>query len=891
MTQFLINHAIQNVWCAPDQDQQEIIVPARVGPSGGTTSRVSVNWENVPLPEQDNLQQYWRVFVLGPLPSHIYNLPTEENFWMTLEQVCREQSIFIHLYTQSGITHPLSNGYLRQIHDGTYIIALRYDAGIPIDFEVDDLYVRLYSNAYFKSQRWKNSGYATLDTIVVKGGVIGKDLTPTQVQGLYTSIPQRDVGHTFFYKNGRLVNALNANSLVNGDVVEIIHDRSIKRVEHFYLNDVDAFESILDQKDKYILYPHEVGSTIDYHDDVDFYITRFNDGGSVWNGILYHKNQEDAVRMLTHNSYSVVSQYISGYQDDNPWLKPNSTETGWTGSQPARISIYVRHAGYRRELVNEHNRINELYLLPLNKIRECLSGINSLVPEWRAENLEQSGYAWLMDAPRNAITSDAVADAYGYNATTQVCYPAVMPLIGNGDNRYVNRPGDFLGTSVFSYNAGGLLTGVKAHSGGETISPAAPVNQARSVELLAQTLFESKGRTFYGTPVVTVNDQLEKLGFRCYVCGYDGGFPTEQWRDVTDETAYYEISDNGRSIIWDTTLLTTTNEYPAVRVGEHIWYQREIPFVSAYPGTVEFSLSTENNWSYPSISNPAVPMYRPDTVPYGQIEVYMGTSPSALSTLHEDIDYYVVWPRVVITKVPPALPGNGLIISVRCTTFCRNDMSRYKSRDQGWVNNGLVSSNGRYDVRNDRNFKVVVGGKFRLPSQVKFSEDDTTGALQTNGEPYSVIDIIQPTERLLGRDTEAYRDISVEVDERVADYVSQINPGIPETHPNPLPGLYRLYEPLVSRLIHRLKEGWLNDGELETNYTINDIDEWIEPYKYLLDFSPVLNGIDRNYVSITPHQYDETMSLTLPQYRFIDRVIDGYFGGEIDLTGYVTVED
>lgn len=891
MSQYLINHAIQNVWCAPDQDQQEIIQPARVGPAGGQTSRVTINWETVPLPEQNNLQQYWRVFVLGPLPAHIYNLPTQENAWIPLEKVCQDQSLFIHLYTDDGITYPLSLGYLRQIHDGTYVLALRYTQSIPIDFENEDLFVRLYSNAYFRSQRWRGSENAALETIIVRGGVVGQDFTPSQVQGLYTSIPRRDVGHTFFFRNGYLVNSLQANTLTNGESIELIHDRSIKRVEHYSLDDVDAFESVLDEKDKLILYPRFIGETIDYHDDVDFYITRTRNTGLNWKGVLYHKNTPDSVRMLTHNAYAVVDQYIAGFQSANPWLLANHAEEGWDGSQVARVSVYVRHAGYHRELENEASRINELYKLPLSKIRECLSGMNALVPEWRAENLERNNYVRMMDAPRSAIDTDFAADAYGYNAVTQICYPALHTLQGTGDNRSVRRVGEFLQTSVFSYNAGGLLTGVRAHPGGETIVPAPPINQARSVELLADELYESKGRTFYGHTIVNADEPIESIGFRCYVCGYADGFPTEEWRDVTGDSNYYEISENGRSILWNNSLLNTINEYPATRLGGHVWFQREIPFVSAYPGVIEFSLSTDNVWRYPFTTNSEVLMYRPDTVPYGQLEVYMGEETAHKTTLIENVDYYVQWPRIVITKVPPALPGSGLKISVRCQGFCGNDLSRILPRDQGWVRGGLVSANGRYDIRNDRNFKVVVGGKVRLPSQVKFSETDQTGAAQVNGEPYAVVDIIQPVDRLLGRNTETFRDDAVNVDDRVEDYVSQIDPGTEPEDPSAIPTLYRLYEPLVSYLIHSLKDGWMGEGELETDYTINDIDAWIEPFKYFLDFSPILHEVDENYVTVTPHQYDTTMSLTLPQYRFIHRVIINYFDDRIDLTGFVTIED
>lgn len=890
MPQVLVNHAINNVWCAPDQDQQVIVQPARVGPPGGLLSRATVNWESVSLPEPENRGKFWRVFVLGNLPPHLYNLPTAENVWIPLVDVCKDQGILVHAYTLGGVTYPLSSGYMRMIHDGTYVLAFRSLRNIPIDFENDTLNVRLYSNAYFRSQRWSTNPNGSLQPITAMGGIIGVDFTKSQWLGMVNTLPQQTVGHTFKYKNGYLVSTLTSSSITDGDYVEIVHDRSIKRVETYSLDDLDSFASIRDAKNKYIVYPSYVGDTIDFYDDVDFFLSRMDNGGTQWRGVLYNQNEDDGVRMLTHNSYSIPHQYVDDYKGRHTWLDKFSTDTNWDNGQGISLTVYVRHSGYERKLVDEHHRINELYRMPLSNIKEAMSGMNSLVPEWRAENLEDSGYVKLMDADRNSITDDVVADAYGYNAASKVMYPAIVDVEGAGDNRIAYREGEFLWPSIFSYDADGLLVGVREHNNGEVITPPVPVNRSRKLELLEDRLLEDVGNTFYGHLIVTAAEELVKVGFRCYVCDIVSGFPSEEWRDVTGDSNYYEISADGKSVEWKDNIISATNEYPAVRLGKHTWYRGEIPFVSAYSGAIEFDMSTTNSWSYPSTGDAPIQTYRPDTIPYGQVEVYAGTDKTRMQTLVQGIDYYVEWPKIVVVKAFNATPGNDLFLAARASSFCRDDLSMYPPREVGWVRDGLVSADDRRDTRNDRNCKIIVGGKMKTIDQVKLSEEDS-GAPQINGQPFAVVDIIQPYEPVLSRNTETYRDISVEVDERVSDYVTTVDPGTPPAEVFPLPELYHLYDPFVSRLAHALKTGWLGNGELDQPYDINQIDTWVTPYKHLLDFDPILNGVSEVFATVTAHQYDQPMTLTLAQYRFIDRVVQNYLNGKILLSGQFIVEN
>ncbi len=895
MAGYLIDHAINNVWCSPEQDAQVVLRPARVGPASGTTGRVRINWQDVHVPEPNIKGRYWRLYSLGPLAEHIYNLPHLKQRWVRLDDVCRIQGIYIQLHTVDGLTLPLTFGYMTMLEDETFVLAIRYHRNSPLDKVnkiidgedkevLEDLFVRLYTNTYFSSDEWLSRSDQTLRPLESFSGVVGEGLTPQGFMEEINRIKERNIGVTLIYVNGVYVSRYVPSMGKAGDILSFVHDRSIKRVDTWTVSELHAFQSELDNKEKYVLHPTHYGDMIDYMDDVDFYLYREDKHGRR-KGVYYGRFQPDAVRQLTHNVYSLVIHYINTYIQDHPFLDPLGDQDEFDLDSELKIVAFTRHAGYKdRPVVHEVNRIRELYRLDLGRIKAALSGLASLVPEWRAEHLELSAYPKVMGSLVGDINESLISDAYGYNATTRVAYPDLHKTIGEGDNKYVPLPGDFNQATVTSYDQYGVMYGIRNHNGDERVVPEAPIARGHILELQAAPMYHNRGRTFYGHTTVVSPDYLSRIGYRVYVCDYYGDYPNEVWEDVTDDDTYYEVGSDDRTIRWNVSRLSHDGKYPATRLGEHVWVVKSIPWIGSFPGYLEFTLSTENEWCYPTINDSPITTYRPDSVPYGQLEVYMDGL-----YLIEGLDYYVDYPKVVVVKELPRLPIDGLTITVKQTSFVDPDKGRSTPRDIGWVRGGLVSGNGRWDTRNDRNFKVVVGGRVKTREDVKWSER-CDGEPQPDGQPYAIVDTIQPTERLVNLDTVKFRRLATDVDERVQNYFTMIDPGTQPEDDDPIPGLYRLYDPMMGSIIEDLANGWL-DGILTNDYSINDIDAWLSDRKWLLEFSPVLRGVDYNFVAVTPHHYPHTVAVTAKQFTFIKRVSDAYYNGRIQLTPYITVEN
>ena len=259
-------------------------------------------------------------------------------------------------------------------------------------------------------------------------------------------------------------------------------------------------------------------------------------------------------------------------------------------------------------------------------------------------------------------------------------------------------------------------------------------------------------------------------------------------------------------------------------------------------------------------------------------------------SLVETIDYWVEWPRIVVSKKPLRTPAQGLQVITRTRGWCQPDpMTRYVPREVGFTRGGLLSADGNYEIRNDRNNRIVVAGSLKRRDQVAFHEDDV-GPLAVDGRPYSVMDYINEVESYTDWDTLEFRNRSLVIDSEVQAYLDLYLPEPPIPSPQIQGEKWGLYSPFCSALIHAFNNtNFLNNGELDTVYDNVDISNWVADYVYLLPFDPCLNGTDTDFCAIAAHHYSTTMSLTQKQYAFMERVISQFLQNKVDLTPSVQI--
>ena len=855
MWDFFTNNAIRNVWCSPDRDLQSIIEPAKVTPLGGAWNSAFVLWDNITLPLQNTK---FHIYQIGQLNPRLMGLFPSVAKWEKISDACNAGNLIVDIYSITGIQMPRTQVWYQVTYDQNLLIAVQQQPRINIDFDKDTLFFRFYTNAFF--QELNNT--AVVNTINVQGMTVGNTADIINLQTQYNAsllLP----GSTMAFVNGFLVSKLDLISAQPGDVVEFVYDSSVYKVETFNLSNLPTFNSVLDSKIKYLLhYPNaDLDDGIDHHDDIDFYIVNPSTDGSRYSGVYFHRNNADAVRQVTHKDYSMVSSYVENYIVDRPeWSSPNNVQ----------IIMFVRHSGFQRPLVNENNRIKELYKMSDANIVEAMLGVSSNVSNWTAPILENSPYTRIMRSTISELNLQLVQDAYGYNAMAKLYADTPSPIINQGGLKIIAGPYGFTNTSVaYEYDVNGQLLqwGQNIH-GSEYIT----ANQATQlVEMITGTAGTLLDET-YDTTNLTLKPMYD---YRFYVCEIVSGTPNNKWIDVTGTSKY--IINNG-IVNWN---LEAGVEYGMIRSNAIILaYDLNLQVTD---GLLKFDLTSQQtragvtqNWIM--------------QIPMGDLDLFLNGK-----SLIEGLDYFVNFPHVVIVNKEYLVnvATKPQHITVRFTGFCKSDLTRDMSEDIGFIKYGLLSNNNRFDLRDDRIMRIVVGGALYNRSQLIFAETNSgvTVPNAMNGVPYLIRDIVPMMSGQLIGDTMTLRAQSQAIDKVVSDYMTLKMPEPTFTTPDVIENIYRVYSPFLCKIINDMIHGILNDPLMKLNYDDNDVVNLCAPYTYLLASDPTQPGLqpDRNFVVIQPHNLETAITINLYQYKFLTRVVALYMNHLVALSQFISI--
>lgn len=846
MSDFLVNHALQNVWCSPDQDKQFIFQPARLSPRRGVERQTIVEWQTLTLPDAVST---FHVYQIGQIDPRQLGMTLERGKWHNLASVCNNDILIADLYDRTGVQYPRFTTWVRYMNDRNVILAVKLHEKVG-DLEHRDLFVRFYSNAFYETARVDLSPHR----VWVEGLEAKTQDEILLLQRRLIDLRKQN-GVTLCFRNGFMVDDIPPNRAAPGDIIELVQDTTVKEVVDLPVNALSTFDSELDLKRKYLLHPPGKGEIIEYRDDVDMFL--IDKTGQGHNGVFLHKNQEDALRMVTHRDYSVPVAYLTGYVLNHPH---------WSDLEALTIRLYVRHSGYERPLVHEHHRIHELYKLEDAEIEAAMLGLHSTVSVWRAPALEKSQYPQIMRSLRHQITRGMVEDAYGYNAISKLLGDSPLRPVWEQSQKLVDLPAALREEStIYEYNANGHLLGHHVHPVG-----AQYVAQHIDCELV-EGIVGKGGTTLttnYGDAVVPID---ERYNHRFYVCDVVGLQPTYEWRDVTDSDLY-EIIDG--EVVWYIDMEAT---YPAVKNDREFLAYTYL--VAMDEGVIRFSITAIENRGGTLAQLPL-------TIPVGQLELWLNGRP-----LIENLDYIVKWPEVVICNKEYLVDGTQAV-TVRGTGFCRADMSREPVPEVGFVRHGQLSRNDRFNVREDKVMRYVVNGAIRHPDELSFAEETllpVVGGVR-NGAPYAIRDVVVPIRGLGTQNAYRLREMSQGVDREVEDYLTLHHPESEITDTLIIPELYQVFSPFISKIHKDLEDGWFYPDGIEGQYSEMDLREWLKDYEYLLAYDPAIQGVNPDFVAIHPHERYTVSELNIYQYTLLERAIKVYLDDKVDLTAFTTIK-
>ena len=850
MFDYLIGHAVANVWCTPEQDLQLILQPARLTPINGRQRYLKVAWEDVDLPTTTD---YYHVYQIGQLPPIIYGIVGSYSDWTDIATICNNETMVINLYTGNGRQIARFDSFFRVLNDGNVLVAIKDQSKIN-DLNTDSLFIRFYSNAYFASVRSDK----TRDIIYVEGKRIKVE---NDISLILQSVRnyRKMAGAVDVCVNGVIVNEPVITNTKVGDIVEFIYDSSVYKTYDLDVYGVNGstFVSTLDGRSKTLLMPEVTPDDwIDYADDIDVYLI-YPDGTNM-KGFYFNKNHERFFRNVTHKDYSIDNEQIESIRANNTSIVSQSVTP--------KVRLRIRHGGYQRPLINEHHRIKELYKLPYAKIRKAMIGTDSTVPEWKAAALEASDYCKLMAAKSDTIDIATVQNGYGYNAITKLVADSPIPVTTDLGLRLVQLPVESTtNATIFEYDSSGFLLGTYQHGSGDTWVPRNATTTM--VEAWPSPASHQLDITF-GADQVAIDETFTHRFYRCPIVN---GTPTYIWEDISD-TGLYSIHNSTVSWGFDQTAYLT-----AIKSDQRaLVYQLTLNPVN---GLYRFSVTNTEIISGTTVTHPM-------TIPPGMLELWLNGR-----SLIEGLDYFVKWPQVILTNKRYLNQNGAETITVKCTGFCNSDMSRETAPDVGFVKYHTLSRNSRFDIRDDKVCNIVVAGARYMRSEVTFAEDDDSIHIndEVNGWPYAIWSTAIPLRKLIDVDSQAFREIALGVDKRISDYLTPKIIDRSKDYVDLVPAKYEIVSPFVSNIIEDVRRGVISKDRIHARYTESDIAELVADYLYLLDYEPSKLGVDLQYVLLHPHTYYGEITVDIYQYTFIDRVIRMYLDDAIDITPFIKI--
>lgn len=861
MFEAMRDYAAETVWCSPDQDNQSIIKAQRVTRKGGEMVSFSFMGRSTSLPVRN---KYYHVYNVGQVPPGVLGLLKNEPAWAGRDWVCFSTAmnalpLFCDIYTDTGRHIPLHRCFYRFTEDRSLIFCVEINRWFPVDLDAEPVYLRLYSNAFYQSNE---ADSLTSNTTMLGLSVLSSNdiVNAASVINQWKQLP----GAVYCYVNGLLVSEISVATTVVGDVIEAIHDASVREVVDIEVSSLYTFQSVLDQCYKYLIHRQKGDNNqIDYIDDIDLYVITDE---AFYKGAYIHRNAVKTIRMVTHRDYSLS---VDHYDHIASLLSDPAAPSNTRGF---KLRLYIRDSGLIREMVQDANRLFELYSLSDDRIVGALTGVNASMPYWEASNLENSAMARLFREKYSNIDISLIQDAFGYNAISKHIGDSPIRGIPHGEYQLFQLPSGLTGNStIFEYDQNGYLLGYYHNDYAYSY---VSVNKTCSmIEVVAGEGTISPDVQFGLGPFVIPTD----VSFRLYLDYLVEGQPIGEWRDVTEEGNYTYA--NG-VLTWtgeetDFTLMVRTDK-------KFLCYDLEQTMIA---GTLYFDLSEVTGGDHRLLP-----------VPLGDLDIWLnGKSCTA------GLDAILAFPRVyLVNKDYLAQPAGSTPqkITVRYTGFAENKDGELLPRsieDKGFIVHEVLSDNDRYNLRDDKVLRITVKGALKHRDDVLFSEKHEGISIinAVNGQPYQVKEVIVPLKSITLDETYALREKSLVIDKAVSDYMTI---KLPEPTRNAVSAMYnrhRVVSPFFSHLINDIISEQFDLASIRKELTDADVLKLCAVYEPLLAFDPIneKNGFDHRFVVTHPHQLDSMVTLDVYSYLFMKHVVKLYGRNLIDLSNHVYVNN
>ena len=852
--------AIESIYCTPVQDRQATYKLIKITKPKLPSKNVVQMYNTLkPLPTKN---EAYHVYTIGAVPPQLLNLLTQNrewyrDSWVNFQDDMTERNYIAQFYDDKGVNFLRSEVFYSFIDQRSMMIAIRLTNAPSRIFDIEAIkYMRIYSNTYFNSDTFGK--LKDRIGIVCQNFIVNNNTDKVAVQNKLTEF-ERKGGKTMIYVNGLLTLNMTLN-VPNASLVEIVYDQSIISKEQYPIKDLRTFISESDNKIKYLVYRNKIVDSIQYQDDLEFYVSTRNE--LVTKGLYLYRHSDHAVRNITDKDFSLVTDILIN--------SANHLNNLFGGSQnDKQLIVFSRLSADNRQVCYSSLKLHELYKLPKSKQLDVLLGTNYGITEFRANKLENSDYFKIASANGvRHLNNEITTSALGYNGVSYFfgMNPIKIPVSETTTPVPELYQKDCF---VYEYDVDGVLIGRYQDSG--------PVytkrnNTACYLEFIPGKSITENRKLYSNSETI----DLLQDEYRVLSAIFEGTYRLTKWEDITEDTT--KVIREGRTIRINE---IDSKKIKVVYMNDPLIYDLGIPTVD---GVLYFPLEVTEDRGIGKVK------YKLD-IPYLNIDIYLNKK-----RLAYNIDYFIDYPYISIcNKKYLDYTKTKQAIHIRCHGFTLQDSEINKHVTTGFVNNGALTRNNFYDIRDDRIYSVFVDGKLKDRKAVYYAEDSNTVRVDnpSNGLPYTLSEPFIPFKQVTGLDTLPYYKKNEDMNKKVSELYNLIfeEPKIDEF--NVIADHHYLFSPTVSKIIHDMLDGNISASLYRSPYDESTIVKLIDDnYKLLMSMDPVKFKLPDNLTEIHPHSGNTVVALDLFQYRFITNVVKWIArntGKEINLSGYLQV--
>lgn len=846
LKRILLTEMMHGVWSNPKADFAGIIETNRITPVTGTVGYVLQLTSKVQLPTPN---RRYVVVELGSLYTKFVGLNTVlKNCWYDISTLINNTNITILGFSQGRLISQ-EGCYLYVGSNNNVLIAIDYATNVPVIRANKPFYYKFYTNMAFSDVLPSSNIKMVTDTFKISAmpsSALNTFLDRINNIEIQTDIPPFVFVNGLFYPNG-----VNYATLSVGDIIQFIHDPYIISSNSHDILLLDGYESVMDEVNKHILSVD--GDNNVYIDDIEIYVTGVN-GQSNRVGVYFPRLKESDIRMLTYKDWAINSQVLS----ERASQLEQMFDVG--DLSQLKIHVYRKTNAAQKKIILDKNHIADLMNLPAPVRKQALSGVQSVLPLWEANELEGSNYLRFITKELNQLNTNSIN-----NVLSRAGVISLMDEVQwDAKNSTWTLP-------ISAGENGGQL--IRFSNTG--LNPSANVFQSVNNRKLAYA--NGKGyEMFY--PEFNLASPLDIVipANTPGVVYVESGYGILCYYTVNDElvvairgTDYQVVVQNNN------TKITWSNEL--------MQYER---YVRTANKTVIFTTNVNRN----NLAD-GFDIYngrqRAHDIGMGRSFVWCEGK-----YLVEGLDYTVSAGKVYVVSKPSFLNPNSDFFVIY-TGLPDETLKHVPCDNWGWVEHGTILNDGFYDLLMYRNYHLFVNGKAVMLDTVVVQEnytDQDTQQLTTliDGTPYALVD--KPfllDDVLLGAAIPPPQTLT-NVTQSIKDYLSITYPQTADPNYVVIPEQYELISPLMDKIIEAIINGELDIDK--PSYMDSEIYDKVAAYIHLLDSDPCIRNHNTNYVVISPRWDINVVNVNQQQYAFLTQVNRVLLFGQVQgLNQYVSI--